>query len=135
VGCLPRGWIGDDGFPVDPECSCGLSVAAFGFHRPGCDRSLDPYIDEQTDALVDDAVACLVWLRGAERGDAGATLSALASLVAEAQGRLPDAVADARDRGCTWAEIATRLATTASTVGRRYRDYTGWRASLAVREG
>jgi hypothetical protein len=133
--CLPRGWLGDESFPADPECSCGLSVAAFEFHRPGCVRSLHPYIDEQSDALVEDAVACLVWLRGSERGDAGAALSALASLIAEAQGRLPDAVADARERGETWAEIAARLASTASTVGRRYRDYTRWRASRRVREG
>ena len=131
--CLPREWMGDDGFPADPECSCGLSVAAFERHRPGCVRTLQPYVDEETLALVEAAVASLVWLRGSVRGDAGAVLSALASLIAEAQSRLPDAVADARERGDTWAEIAARLATTASTVGRRYRDYTGWRARL--REG
>jgi hypothetical protein len=134
VSCLPRGWLGDECLPADPECSCGLSVAPFEFHRRGCDRTLHPYLDEDSHALVGVAVGSLVWLRGSARGDAGAALSALASLIAEAQSWLPDAVADARERGDTWAEIAARLATTASTVGRRYRGYTRWRAGQPVGE-
>jgi hypothetical protein len=130
--CLPRGWLGDEAFPPDPACSCGLTGAAFEFHRPGCDRSLHPHIDEETLALVEEAVESLVCLRGSGPGDAGAALSALASLIAEAQARLPDAVADARERDYTWVEIATRLATTASTARRRYREYTRWRAGQAV---
>lgn len=70
-------------------------------------------------------------LRGAARGDTAAALSSLASLIAEAQARLPDAVADARDTAHTWVEIATRLATTASTARRRYGDYVRWRANLS----
>lgn len=84
--------------------------------------------------MVEDAVECLVCLRGLGTGDAGAALSALASLIAEAQARLPDAVADARDGDYTWAEIATRLATTASTARRRYGHYARWRARLLVDE-
>jgi hypothetical protein len=126
--CLPPGWLGDEAFPVDPECSCGLSVAPFEFHRPGCDRTGHPYIDGETLTLVEAAVESLVCLRGSGLGDAGAALSALASLIAEAQTRLPDAVADARDHDDTWAEIATRLAVTASTAQRRYGHYARWRA-------
>jgi hypothetical protein len=61
-------------------------------------------------------------------------LSCLASLIAEAQSRLPDAVADARDRDYTWAEIATRLAATTSAARRRYGDYSRWRAVVAAEE-
>jgi hypothetical protein len=61
-------------------------------------------------------------------------LSFLASLIAEAQARLPDAVADARDRDYTWPEIAGRLAVGASTVRRRYGGYTRWRAGLSLPE-
>jgi hypothetical protein len=130
--CLPRGWLGDEDFPVAPECSCGLTGAAFEFHRAGCDRARHPYLDEESLALVDEAVESLVCLRGSGRGDAGAVLSCLASLIAEAQGRLPDAVADARDRGYTWVEIAARLAAPPSTVRQRYRGYSTWRAGVAV---
>jgi hypothetical protein len=132
--CLPRGWLGDESFPADPECSCGLTGAPSEFHRLGCDRTLHPYLDEVTLALVEEAVDSLACLRGSGRGDAGAALSALASLIAEAHSRLPDAVADAREADYTWAEIGTRLATTASTAWRRYGDYARWRAGLAVQE-
>ncbi len=132
--CLPRRWLGDESFPVAPECSCGLTGAPFEFHGPACDRTLHPLLDDETLALVDDAVESLVCLRGSVRGDAGAALSCLASLIAEAHSRLPDAVADARDQDYTWAEVATRLAVTASTARRRYGDYTRWVASRAVEE-
>lgn len=128
--CLPRGWLGDESFPVGSVCPCGLTGAPFEFHGPGCDRALHPHLDAETLALVKDAVETLVCLRGSGRGDAGAVLSCLASLIAEAQARLPDAVADARDGDCTWAEIGSLLATTASTVRRRYGPYARWRASV-----
>lgn len=133
--CLPRGWLGGESFPIGLECSCGLSAVPFEFHRRGCDRSSHPYIDEETLALVEHAVESLVCLRGAGVGDAGAALSALASLIAEAQTRLPDAVADAREQGYTWAEIASRLASTASTVRRRYGHYSAWRGGLGEQAG
>ena len=130
--CLPRSWLGDESFPTAPPCSCGLTGAAFEYHGSDCDRAAHPHLDDETLALVEDAIGSLVCLRGSVRGDAGATLSCLASLIAEAQSRLPDTVADARDEAYTWAEIATRLATTASTVRRRYGGYTRWVAGLAV---
>ncbi|MHB1555177.1 MAG: hypothetical protein ACYCSX_17970 [Acidimicrobiales bacterium] len=80
--------------------------------------------------MVEHAVESLVWVRGTGVGDAGAALSALASLIAEAQSRLPDAVADAREQDYTWAEIAARLASAASTARRRYGHYSSWRADL-----
>ena len=63
--CLPRGWFGDERFPVAPECSCGLTGAPFEFHGPECDRALHPHIDDETLALVDDAVE---WIRPIAEG-------------------------------------------------------------------
>jgi hypothetical protein len=60
-------------------------------------------------------------------GDAGAAVSVFVSLAAEAAGRLDDAVADARDQGYTWDQIADRLATSNSTARRRYAVYASWR--------
>jgi hypothetical protein len=91
-------------------------------------------VDEETLVLVEEAVESLVSFRGGGRGDAGAALSALASLIAEAQSRLPDRVADARGQHYTWAEIAVRLATAASTACRRYGEYTRWRTGLPMEE-
>jgi hypothetical protein len=101
-------------------------------HRPGCDRARAPYLDYDTLALVEEAVESLVCSRGSGQGDAGAALSCLASLIAEAQSQLPGAVAEARCQDYTWEEIASRLATTARTVRRRYGSFARWRASLTV---
>ncbi|MDQ1394206.1 MAG: hypothetical protein QOF30_3183, partial [Acidimicrobiaceae bacterium] len=43
-----------------------------------------------------------------------------------------DAVADARDQGYTWDEIADRLATSVSTARRRYAAYSHWRNTQPV---
>lgn len=130
--CLLRGWLGDEGFPVVPHCACGLIGASSERHHPGCDRTVHPRIDGETLALVNAAVDSLARRRGSAPGDAGATLSCLASLIAEAQSRLPDAVAAARDQACTWSEIAVRLATTAPTARRRYGGYVRWVSGLAI---
>ena len=130
---MPRGWLGDESFSADPVCLCEDNDDGLWFHRRGCEASVHPFVDEQTLASVDDAVECLVCSRGSGPGDAGAVLAALVSVIAEAQSRLPDAVADARECGYTWAEVALRLATTAGTAGRRYRDYVAWRAAVAAR--
>lgn len=89
---------------------------------PRCDRAVIPYTDAETEALVDELVDTLIILRcRMGLGDAGPTISVLASLEAELAFRLLDAVADARDQGYTWNEIATRLATTASAARHRSR--------------
>jgi hypothetical protein len=54
-------------------------------------------------------------------GDSAIRLHALASLIAQAQQLLPQAVHDARDQELTWAQIGELLNTTASTAARRYR--------------
>jgi hypothetical protein len=49
-------------------------------------------------------------------------LHALASLIAQAEQLLPQAVHDARDQELTWAQIGELLNTTAATAARRYRN-------------
>jgi hypothetical protein len=55
-------------------------------------------------------------------GDSGVRLHALASLIAQAERLLPEAVHHARDQELTWAQIGELLGTTAATAARRYRD-------------
>lgn len=103
----------------------------WAFTDPRGDRSAIPFTDEHTMVIVQQAVESLVLLRSPlHLGDAGATISALVSLAAEIDARLPDAVADARDQDYRWADIADRLATTAITARRRYAPHTRWRPPL-----
>jgi hypothetical protein len=53
-------------------------------------------------------------------GDSGVTLLLLASLHAQIQERLPDAVADARDQDYSWPEIGNFLALTGPRAWSRY---------------
>ena len=129
--CRPREWLGGEVLSAEPECSCGLIGAPFDFHHPECDRSLHPGIDEEALDLVEEVVESLVCLGGSGLGDAGTVLWALASLIAGAVVRVPGALADARDQDYTWAEIATRLAVSASAARRRYGHYARWRAERA----
>ena len=55
-------------------------------------------------------------------GDSGVRLHALASLIAQAQQLLPQAVRDARDQELTWTQIGELLSTTRATAARRYRN-------------
>lgn len=55
-------------------------------------------------------------------GDSGVRLHALASLIAQAERLLPQAVCDARDQELTWIQIGELLGTTAATAARRHRN-------------
>ena len=55
-------------------------------------------------------------------GDSGVRLHALASLIAQAEQLLQQAVHDARDQELTWVQIGELLGTTAATAARRYRN-------------
>jgi hypothetical protein len=92
---------------------------------PGWDRSLHPYTDADTARIVDQAVITLVTVRAPMwLGDPGPTISVLVSLAGEADGRLYDAVAEARDQGYSWDQIASRLCTMVATTRHRYAGYT-----------
>ena len=55
-------------------------------------------------------------------GDSAVHLHALASIIAQAEQILPQAVCDARDQELTWTQIGELLGTTATTAARRYRN-------------
>jgi hypothetical protein len=101
-------------------------------HDPCRDRTLVPYTDADTAAVVEAAVASLVMVRAPMwLGDPGPTISVLVSVAAEADSRLGDAVADSRDRGYSWDQIAGRLAVSVGTARCRYAGYAAWRTTLA----
>lgn len=83
-----------------------------------------PYTDHVCRQLVDNAVTGLILVRGGDPRDPGATISILVSLIADADARLPDAVADARHQGYTWKRIAERLGSTVSAARHRFAGYT-----------
>ena len=103
------------------------------FCDPRRDRALCPYTDAGTAKAVDHAVTTLVILRAPMwLGDPGPVISVLVSVAGEADGRLYDAVADARDQGYSWDQVASRLATNVATARRRYASYSRWRRALPV---
>ena len=57
------------------------------------------------------------------QGDGALRVHVLASLIAQTQALLPDAVADARDQDYPWAHIAAQLGVTADTARRRYAPH------------
>jgi hypothetical protein len=99
--------------------------------RPG--RAAIAYTDADSAAALARAVRWLVARRSpSSPSDAGATVSVLVSLIAEADAMLAEAVADARDQGYTWEEVALRLATTASAARHRWGSYARWKRSLPL---
>ena len=87
------------------------------------DRTIEPYRDEETTELVDDMIDSLIICRCGSTADAGAQLSAVASLTAELDARLPEAIFEARDQDYTWAEIGELLGLTPATAQRRYAHH------------
>jgi hypothetical protein len=89
--------------------------------RPG--QLPAPVTSDDSLRVLNDAIDALARLRTAYwLGDSAVHLHALASLIAQAQQLLPQAVHDARDQELTWAQIAELLGTTATTAARRYRN-------------
>src|SRR5436305_14004974 len=82
------------------------------------DHYLAPATGADTERILDASIETLGTVRGLEWvGDAGITLHLLASLTAEAERRLPRAVADARDQEYSWAQIAISSASPAPAHG------------------
>ena len=89
--------------------------------RPG--QLPAPVTGADTLHVLGEAIDALARLRTAYwLGDSAACLHALASLTAQAQQLLPQAVHDARDQELTCKQIGEPLGTTASTAARRYRN-------------
>lgn len=89
------------------------------------DHYLAPTTGEDTEAVLTAAIEGLGNLRGLPPlGDAAAGLHLLASLLAEAEHRLPRAVADTRDQDCSWAQIGDLLGVTRASAQQRYSGHT-----------
>lgn len=85
-----------------------------------------PVLDEFSASVVTQAAGTLAALRTPYwLGDSAISLHALASLIAQAQQMIPEAVSQARDQGRTWAEIGRLLNLSPSTAARRYRNPNG----------
>ena len=83
-----------------------------------------PSLDSDSALVLNDAVDALARLRTPYwLGDSGVRLHTLASLIAEAQRQLPQAISDARDQELTWEEIAQLLNVSPSTAQRRTREW------------
>jgi hypothetical protein len=88
---------------------------------PRRDHFIAPVGGEDAERVLEDAVESLGRLRGLEwLGDAGVTVHLLASLIVQAEARLPRAVADARDQDYSWAQIADLLGVTRASAWQRY---------------
>ena len=98
-----------------------MNQPALRLTRPGqlpAPRADDDSLDILTQAI--DSLAqrrTAYWL-----GDSAACLHALASLIAQAEQLLPQAVHDTRDQELTWTQIGELLGTTAAAAARRYRN-------------
>ena len=68
------------------------------WHFVVADRTIEPYRDDDTMQLVDDLIDSVIICRSGSTADAGAQLSVIASLIAELDARLPEAIFDARDQ-------------------------------------
>jgi hypothetical protein len=89
--------------------------------RPG--QLPAPVTSDDSLHVRNDAIDALARLRTAYwLGDSAVRLHALASLIAQAQQLLPQAVHDARDQELTWTQIGELTGTTAATAARRYRN-------------
>jgi hypothetical protein len=86
------------------------------------DHTAIPGTDAACRAILDRAVTYLILVRGGDPHDPGAVISSLVSLIADADHRLPDAVADARAHGYTWNRVAERLGSTVSAARHRFAD-------------
>lgn len=106
------------------DATSDLDTERYEMHDPRSNRALHPDNDADSAEILNEAVSALVLLRAPMwLGDAAVTTSVLVTLASEAEGRLRDAVAVARDQDHDWEEIARSLGTSVSTARRRYGDH------------
>jgi hypothetical protein len=79
-----------------------------------------PVTDAQTYAVIDYALAELAARWGANLGDDMVLIRLLASLAAQAERCLPEAVVNARAQGATWSDIAELLGTSPEQAKLRF---------------
>ena len=89
--------------------------------EPRRDHYLPPSVDDATEQALDAAAVSLRERRHFGHDvDSATSLHLLASLIAEAERRMGAAVADARDQGCSWAQIADLLGVTRASAWQRF---------------
>ena len=82
-----------------------------------------PRVDDDSFEVLNHAIETLArWRTPYWLGDSSVRLHALASLIAQAQQMIPEAVARARDQSHTWAEIGQLLNLSPQAAARRYRS-------------
>ena len=83
-----------------------------------------PLVDDDRAEALEVAICELAMERSPlNHGHAGLRLHLLASLAAQAQALIPDAVADAREHGFEWTEIGDELGISANAARHRYTDH------------
>ena len=81
------------------------------------------FTDEESAVLLDEAITSLVLLRfPGSLGDAAAELHALATLIAQAEARLPQAISRAFDQDYDWHDISYSVNTTTAFTRHPYRS-------------
>lgn len=80
----------------------------------------EPYSDDDTFEIIDDALSALARRRGLFLGDEHATIHLLASLITQAERFLPEAVTNARHNGTGWEQIGHLLGTSADEARIRF---------------
>jgi uncharacterized NAD(P)/FAD-binding protein YdhS len=88
--------------------------------EPRRDHYIGPGIGEDSRLVVDAAIEGLCAARNLPATDAPACLHVIASLTAELTTRIGAAVAEARQYGCSWAEVADLLGVTRASAWQRY---------------
>ncbi len=83
-----------------------------------------PAIDETSAQILEAAIEALTAARSGETLNAADRLTALASLAAQAQALIPDAIADAVDADFTWAQIAHSAGISPAAARRRHATRT-----------
>lgn len=88
--------------------------------EPEDDNSGVPVSDDDTYAVIDDALTALAARRGRNLGDDLEVLGLIASLIDQAERFLPQLVADAFANGATWNQIAHLLGTSPDEARLRF---------------
>lgn len=97
-------------------------MTTVGLHLTGPDEPPAPRVDDDSRSALLEAIETLSRLRTSYwLGAAAVQLHALASLLAQAETQLPQAIQDARDQDLTWTDIGQLLNLHPSTAARRYR--------------
>jgi hypothetical protein len=79
-----------------------------------------PVIDEHSAQILETAIEALTAARSGETYNAADRLTSLASLAAQAQALIPDAIADAVDQDFTWTQITHSAGLTPAAARRRH---------------